>query len=61
LAALRLAHPAEAWPSASTVGDLLKRTGLIVSRRRESRTTNGPVDVARRCRRGDGQPAIRCR
>lgn len=31
-------HPEEKWPAASTAGDLLKREGLVGSRRRKHRT-----------------------
>ena len=30
-------HPTEAWPAASTIGDILKRAGLVEARRRRRR------------------------
>lgn len=36
---LRRQHPAMAWPAASTIGDLLKREGLVEARRRQRRPT----------------------
>ena len=47
-------HPAADWPAASTVGDILKRNGLVVPRRRRSKLTHpgrpttpflGPNDI----------------
>jgi putative transposase len=37
LAVLAAAQPAVAWPAASTVGDLLRRSGLVVARPRQRR------------------------
>lgn len=37
LALLEKRHPEEAWPAASTAGDILKRSGLVTTRRRRSR------------------------
>lgn len=37
LTVLEKRHPGEAWPAASTAGDLLKRSGLVAPRRRRSR------------------------
>lgn len=34
-------HPAEAWPAASTIGDILKREGLSVPRVRRARPGSG--------------------
>lgn len=34
LAWLRASHPGEAWPAASTAGEILKRAGLVAPRRR---------------------------
>jgi transposase InsO family protein len=38
LAVLRMERPEVAWPAASTAGDVLKRAGLVVSRRRVRRS-----------------------
>jgi transposase InsO family protein len=35
VAALRASHPGEAWPAASTAGEILKRAGLVAPRRRQ--------------------------
>src|SRR5262249_2706709 len=36
--ALRREHPAQRWPAASTIGELLKRHGLVQARRRRHHT-----------------------
>lgn len=42
-ARLRMLDRAVAWPAASTIGEILRRHGLVVPRRRRTRT---PVDVS---------------
>lgn len=46
LAWLSRRHPGHAWPAASTVGDLLRRHGLVISRRKR-RLSATPTDLQR--------------
>jgi transposase InsO family protein len=50
---LRHNHPAEAWPAASTMGDLLQRRGLVIPRRQRRRTipSESPLAHAEECNR----------
>lgn len=41
LAQLALEHPGHAWPAASTVGDLLRREGLVIRKARTRRAQPG--------------------
>lgn len=43
-------EPAAAWPAASTIGDILKRAGLVETRRRERRPINQGEVVSPACR-----------
>jgi len=47
LAWLNRRYPGRSWPAASTVGDLLRRHGLVVARRRRPRSSATPTVLQR--------------
>ena len=53
---LAILEPETAWPAPSTAGDILKRHGLVATRRRRCRTPSAPspLQAARAAQRGVG-------